>query len=503
MKTLEQVKAWLKTPSHIRIILVKVEGVGDAPSSTFYLSSSPYVTFGSDTPANYAFDPCIIGGVSFTGQLSEDGSASIGYGDIEIDNTGGVRDSWLNYIWSNKTITIYIGDPSWALADYYSIFNGLVEDLTVKSLSTLNLVLVDKSQKLNFPISEDVLPIADQPDDSEVLIPLTFGECFNVTPVKTNRVPNELEYQVHNGPIEDIIEVRDNGVPVSITKDLANGRFKLNQSLYGQLTCSVQGSKSGTYRNDAASIIYNILKNYGPASSRLTDAEIDLTNFNSYGLNTLNANTQTQPVGVYCTSRENKYDICSQLANSIGARLVFNSEGKIQLLRYDIPSPTETNYYEVTDIDIEDDSLSLSEKVKVKATTKLAYCKNWTVQESGLAAGLPPEHSAIFSKEWLYINQNNATTTTEYSLDTQPEQEDTLLIDQAGAAIEAARRNNFISSQRFVYTVRAYPHLLFTNLGDTVKLFNDRYGLENGKLGTVVSIEKNWTAGRVTIGILI
>ena len=287
MKTLEQVKAWLKVPSHIRVILVKVEGVGNAPSSTFYLSSKPYVTTGSDTPANYPFDTCIIGGVSFNGELSNDGSASIGYGDIEIENTGGTRDSWLNYIWANKRITIYIGDPSWSFSDFYSIFTGVVSDLSVRDISTLNLILVDKSQKLNFPISEDILPVEDQPDDSEVLIPLTFGECFNVTPTKTNRIPNELEYQVHNGPIEDIIEVRDNGVPVSITKDLANGRFRLNQSLYGQLTCSVQGSKPtiGGYRNDPASIIYNILKNYGPAESRLTDSDIDLTSFNSFGLN--------------------------------------------------------------------------------------------------------------------------------------------------------------------------------------------------------------------------
>lgn len=499
MKSLEEVKTWLKTPSHIRIILVKVEGVGNSPS-TFYLSSKPFVTSASDSPANTAFDACIVGGVSFNGQLSSDGTANVGFGDIEIDNTKGVKDSWLNYIWTNRNITVYIGDPNWTFNDYYIIFKGMVSDLASRDRNTLNLILVDKSQKLNNPISEQVLATA-QADNSEVLVPLTFGECFNVSPVVTNRLPNVLEYQVHNGPIENIIEARDNGVPVSITKDLANGRFTLDQSLYGQLTCSVQGAKvGGVYYNNVPDLIKIIVKNYGPVSARLTDADIDSASFANFPFS---AETSVQPVGVYCTSRENLYDICSQLANSIGARLVFNNLGLLQLIKYDIPAPGTSTYTTITAEDIEHNAISIEDKQPVKAATKLAYCKNWTVQESGLANGLPIDHADLFCKEWLYVNNTNASAVTNYSLDTQPEQEDTLLINGAGAALEAARRTALTSTARTVYRVLAYPHLLFINLGDSVRLYNDRFGLSDGDLGTVVSVDKDWLAGRVTIGILV
>lgn len=500
MKTLAEVKTWLNTPSHIRIILVKIEAVGvSGTPTTFYLSSKPFTTTSTDTPTSTAFDACLVGGVSFNGELLEDGGANIGFGDIEIENTGGTRDAWLNYIWVNKKITIYIGDPQWTFADYYSIFTGLISDISVRDLNSLNLIIVDKSQKLNNPISETLMTTVQGSTASDVLVPLTFGECFNITPVVSNSVTSE--YQVHNGAIEDIIEVRDNGLPVLFTKNLAQGKFTLTRALYGQLTCSVQGDKTtGTYYNNVPDLIKVLVKNYGPVANRLTDSDIDLTNFASYGFT---AETSTQPVGVYCTNRENLLDICNQLAQSIGCRITFNAGGLLQLIRYDVPSPTETNFTLITEQDIENNSISIASKVVVKATTKLAYCKNWTPQESGLAEGIVAEHLPIFSDEWLYQTNTNATTVTNYQLDTQPQQEDTLLISSAGAATEAARRTALRSTARYVYEAVCYPHMLFLNLGDFVKLQNPRYGLSAGKLGTVVRVDKDWIAGRITIGVLV
>lgn len=499
MKTLDEVKTWLKTPSHIRIILVKVEGVGNAPSSTFYLSSKPFVTASTDTPASTAFDACLIGGVSFNGELLEDGGANIGFGDIEIENINGSRDAWLNYIWVNKKITIYIGDPQWTFNDYYSIFTGLISDISVRNLNSLNLIIVDKSQKLNNPVSEALMPTIGQVDGNDVLVPLTFGECFNVTPVVSD--PATLVYQVHNGPIEDIIEVRDNGLPILFTKDVATGKFTLGRAPYGQITSSVQGAKiGGVYYNNVPDLIKVLVKNYGPTATRLTDTDIDLVNFASFNFT---ADTATQPVGVYCTNRENLLDICNQLANSIGTRVAFNSAGLLQLLKYDVPSPTETNFTTITEEDIENNSINLSYKVVVKASTKLGYCKNWTVQESGLAEGIVSEHVPIFAKEWLYAVNKDDTVASAYQIDVLPQEEDTLLISSAGADTEAARRTTLYKTPRYIYQVVCYPHMLFLNLGDYVKLYNSRYGLSSGKLGTVVRVDKDWISGRITIGVLV
>lgn len=494
MKTIAEIVSWLKTANHIRTILVEVESVliGGGQSATFYLASQPFVTSSSDTPANRSYDPCLVGGISFSESLSLDNSVSIGYGDLEVDNSDGSKDAWLNYVWTNRSIKIYIGDPTWPKNDYTLIFSGLVSDVSSRSRNSLNLVLVDKLQKLNNPISEVLLASSELASDT--LIPVTFGECFNVSPLVADS--STLTYQVHTGPIEQIIEVRDNGAPVEFTADPATGTFVLDQSPYGQITCSVQGAKTGgVYTNTIPEIIKTIVKNYGPANSRLTDADIDLANFASF--NTL----YPYPVGVYCTSRENMLEVCNQLAGSIGAQLTFSNLGLLKLVRLDLAGTGTT--YTVEPSDVESRSLTVGEKSVVRAATKLGYAKNWTPQTSGLAAGINPASVPLFNTEYLFETDENTTTADDYAITTEPEMEPTLLVTTTGAQAEAVRRNTLFSASRTIYTMTAYPHYLFVNLGDNINLTNPRFGLNVTKSGIVVDIDRDWITGRVSLGVLI
>lgn len=493
MKTTAEIISWLKTASHIRNILVEVEGVniGGGLTATFYLSNRPFISANLDTPSNTNYDSCLVGGVSFSESLSLDNSVSIGYGDLEVDNTDGTKDDWLNYIWVNRTVKILIGDPTWPRSDYKLIFSGLVSDIVSRDRSRLNLVLVDKLQKLNNPISEAIL--TDVSLDNEELIPVTFGECFNVTPLSSNSAL--LQYQVHTGSIEGIIEVRDNGAPVNFTASLNTGKFVLNQAPFGQITCSVQGAKDGVnYYNTIPNIIKLIVKSYGPVATRLTDADIDLDNFSTF--NTL----YPYPVGVYCTSRENMLDICNQLASSIGAQVVFSPTGLLKLVRLDM-SGTGVQHTVLPE-DTELQTLSVQEKAVVRGATKLGYCKNWTVQSSGLAAGINPSSVSLFNTEYLYSSSTNIDTLVKYNLTTEPEAENTLLLTGASAGIESTRRNSLFSEPRTIYSMVCYPHLLFVELGDNINLTNSRFGLSN-KPGIVIGIDRNWITGRVTLGVLV
>jgi hypothetical protein len=493
MKTTAEIISWLKTDSHIRNILVEVEGVniGGGQTTTFYLSTKPFVSTNQDTPSNTAYNPNLLEGVSFAEQLSLDNTVSISFGDLEFDNSDGISDSTLNFIWTNRKVTILIGDVTWPRSDYRIIFSGLISDIASRDRSTLNLVLVNKLQKLNNPISEALLT---QPGlESDELIPVTFGECFNVTPLVSN--PATLEYQVHTGSIEDIIEVRDNGAPVSFTKNLADGKFTLNQAPFGQITCSVQGAKDGVnYYNTIPNIIKLIVKNYGPVATRLTDQDIDLDNFSNF--NTL----YPSPVGVYCTSRENILDICNQLASSIGAQVTFTPTGLLKLVRLDMAGTGVEHVIYPEDIELK--SLVVQEKAPVRGTTKLGYCKNWTVQKSGLAAGINPSSVNLYNTEYLYSSSTNLTTTTDYRLSTEPEAENTLLITSLGASTESLRRNQLFSQVRVIYNMVAYAHLLFVELGDNISLTNSRFELNNTP-GIVISIERDWITGRVRLGVLV
>lgn len=494
MKSLSEIISWLKTPDHIRVILVEISGVMvEGAESTFYLSNKSFTTTSTDTPANASYDSCVIGGISFNENLSLDMSASIGFGDIEIANYNGAKDAWLNYIWTNRQVKIYIGDPRWTKTDFYLIFDGVIADISSRDAVTLNLILLDKLQRLNNPITETTL--GGTGNNKDRILPLVFGECFNIEPLNTDTVPNVLEYMVHNGAIEDIIEVRDKGVPVSITKNLAQGKFTLNHTPAGQITASVQGYKPSTYSNNIANIIKNIITNFGPSNSRLTISDIDQANFSMY------ESTYTDPVGYYCKDRTNIIDVCQKLASTIGANITCTSQGLVRLVRLAIPGSGTT--YTVTSDDMVEDSLTISEKPDVRGSIKLNYCKNWTVQQpSSLAGSVNQLSVTLFDREWLSTTATNSTVVSNYKLSTEPQEEDTYFLSETPCTAEATRRLDLWSTPRFIYTATYFSHMLPVELGDTINITHRRYNLIN-KIGTVVNVDRNWISGRVTIGVLV
>lgn len=608
MTTLAQLKSWLKSPQHIRRILVEINNITDLngntvdvgfiKNGTLYLSNGAYTSGINDSPANIQYLPAIIGGLSFNQNLSTTGEASISYGDIELDNTDGKYDpAYLYLIFARKPITIYLGDPSWSKSDFKVLFRGTVTDLVATERNTLNIIIADKLELLNVALTETTV-LQEFKNNVLDLVPVTFGEVFNVAPLihqttstytsstgtigsisgtgpwtatitnmtstsglsigqriiatvgtgrlyngngtatiteinsstsinfsvavaagvtspvagtVTNIIPvgGNTYYLVHNGPIEDIIEVRDMGVPLpasAYTKDLANGRFLLNQSTFGQVTCSVQGDKpSNTYTNKIGEIIKNIVKNHGPADNRFTDSDIDLTNFSNF--DTVGGAGYQRPVGYYSTSKETLLDVCNKLANSVRAKLIISvgplendsDVGKLRLVQLNSATSSNVN---VTASDIEEFSLQIADKPPVRSTTKLGYCKNWTVQSSGLAEGLPAKTKEDFASEWYYSTTTNSTVKTNFKVSSEPAAEETFLISKAGADAESSLRNSLWSTTRYIYTMVGYPHLFDLQIGDFVKLTNRRFNL-NETLGVVVTSSRDWVSGRIELGVLV
>ena len=242
--TSTQFQAWLEDSNAKRCMLVEVVVNIAGIETTLYLSNKNYVTGPAETPANITYLPFIQNSLAFTQAIPIDGSASLSYGDIAIDNTNGDRDSWLNYIWANRQISIYIGDITFARTDFTKIYSGYVSDIASSDRNTINISIRDLLQKLNTPITSTLIGGTSQ--NKEQLRPLVFGEVHNITPVLFDAA--NLIYMVHNGPIESIIEVRDNGVPlvlgVSYTVNLTSGTFTLLRAPIGTITCSVQGERS-------------------------------------------------------------------------------------------------------------------------------------------------------------------------------------------------------------------------------------------------------------------
>lgn len=482
--------AWLASASATRVVLVEASVNVGGSETVRYLSNKGYVTSPSDTPSNTTYSALVVGGIKLTERLALDASATLSFGEIELDNSNGELDAWLDDVWTNRSVSVYFGDMRWGRSDFRLIFKGMFSGVGSQKRDRVNLFLRDSLQKLNSPLTDAKL--GGSTTNKDRLLPLLFGECHNVSPLLVN--PTTHLYQVHNGNIEDIIEVRDNGAPITVTKNLSAGTFSLSASPFGTITASVQGNKPTTYSNTIVENIKYIVKNYGEASNRLTDSDIDLTNFSAF------ATANTAPIGLYVTEKTNMLDACQQLAGSVGAQVVSSRLGLLQLLRIDFPPAGVP--VEITASDMVEKSLSVVDISNVAASVTLGYNKNYTV-EPNLQTVIPEEHKSLYAQEWLTVTQTDSTVASKYKLLMQPNQKDTLLQTTSDAQAEATRQLNIIKTKRTTYKFTGFSNLFQLSLGQAVTLKHSRFGLSAGATGVVVGLEPDWMRGRISVSVMV
>lgn len=527
-------QAWLEDPTAIRAIFVEVtrqKNSGGWSSETLYLSTVGYIT----TTADISFDAILASGVTLNESMSLDGGVSFSFGDIEVLNPNGEIDSWLDsntYVWVNGAIKIYIGDPFWNTTDitdfrssFKKVFDGLVADIGVKNRDKLSIKVRDKMERLNSPLTESKLGTygtwgASAQPNKDTIKPLVFGEVFNVEPMLID--PSLLKYMFNNGPAEQLIELRDNGVPIytsssvysgsgtrpnGATVDHSAGTFTLAHPLAGQLTASIQGVKdsinlstgatTGTYSNGISTLVALIVTQYGKSYTQLSASDIDLSNFSSFSAGGTH-------VGISITGGENVLSVCQELVNSVGAQLYFSRDGLLQILRLG-SGFSGSGVNTIDDTDIIQHTLTIANRSEVVAAAKVGYCRNWVVQE-GLLTGIPDAHKLMFATEWYTETSVNGTVRDRYKLHDDPQQKDTLLVDSGAAASEASRIQGYFSTPRTIYKFTGKARLLSLQLGQNVTLIHNRFDLYNsgsGRTGQVYSLSPNWLNSTVEVEVII
>jgi hypothetical protein len=482
--------AWLSDPAAMRCMLVEAKVQTGGVEITRYLSNLGYTTGPADMPANTAYLPVINSGVKFSESIDLTGAASISFGDFEVANNDGSRDTWLDDVWVNRSIRVFFGDVRWPRAQFRPILDGMIRDIGITNRESLQLQLTDKLQRLNTSVTDATLD--DESQNADRLLPLTFGEVHNVEPLLID--PSKLEYRLHQGPIERVIEVRDNGAPVSITTAPAGGTFVLDQAPVGQITASVQGDNGSSYVNSVAPIIQRLATQYGTAAQRFTVDDVDAANFAAFNA------AHAQPVGMYLSDKTNVLQCCQDLAASVGAAVVVTTVGLLRLIELDLPVHGTT--WSVTASDMEQRSLTIAQRSGVQAAVKLGFCQNYTVQNQ-LQTGLPASSMDLFAQQWITVTASDAAVTSTYQLTAEPDEVDTNLLVQADAQAEAQRRLNLWKVPRHVYQFTGYAWLMLVELGDAMTITHERFGLSAGRTGLVVSIDRDWLSGRITIGVLI
>lgn len=519
-------QSWLEDSNSIRGILIEltVKNIITATEEQLYLSNIGYVT--ADSSISYL--PVISGGVQFTENLPIDGQPTISFGDIAINNSAGELDVWLDYtkyIWANRAIQIYLGDPSWICQNltevhtrFEKIFDGVIADVDSIDRNTLNIKIRDKLDRLNVALTDVKLGTngtwGTGQTNQDTIRPIIFGEVFNFSPLLIN--PAQLEYMFCKDTSELLIEVRDNGRPLytsngttvvlasGATVNLNTGTFTLTSNLAGTLTASAQGvNKSinlttgalvtGTYVNNIANLIALITTEYG--KNKLTASELDLVNLQAF------STANTQSVGILVQDSSSVLSVCQQLANSIGAQIFMNRKGKLQLLR--IGSPTADTVVNITEDNILNQSLTISNRTTVIASKTINYGKNWTIQENLLTA-IYPEDKANFATDYHTKTTVNTTVRDNYKLSEDSiDRIDTLLLIDTEANAESSRLNALYSVPRTIYKFTGTPGLLSLKLGQAVTLTHPRFNLTTATAGQVLTLSPNWLTSTIDVEVLV
>lgn len=484
-----QYLAWLKQAGQKRVLLAEVQAyVTGTGVVTRYLATRGYVSTPADTPASTTYLGIIMAVPQFRARMGNafGQAAASGWGDLVLGNIDGEFDAWLDDGWDGRAVTLYFGDASWPKSDFRAVLTGLIADIAAPSRDRLALKLRDKLDALNVPLQKTLVggstANANQPK------PVALGACFNAPPPCDDTATHR--YLVHDAAVNDVTDVRDNGVSVGgggYTKDNANGRFTLAAAPAGQVTCDVQGAKPSAYLVKCADLVEHVAKTY----TAIVAGDIDSTNFSAFNT------TCAQTLGLWVGDRANARDVVARLAGAVGADLVTSRAGLLQLVRLAAPSGTADLTLGVGDI-VQRGVRLLRRYVPIQ-TYRLGYKQNHAIQREGLAAGVSEANREAYGAPYLVATDTNAGVTTKYLLAENPDMVPSVLTDATEAATEADRRATLWSVVRHVWEVQCWTAPFQLQLGDIVDVTHPRFGM-SGTLKTVlVGLTESPTRRRCTL----
>jgi len=522
-----------------------------AQERTKYLSTVPYSSNPTDSPANQPYDDCVVGRPAVSCALSDtlEGFTMPSWGDVLLDNSLFDKDSWLDYGWSGRTIKFLFGDPSWPLSDFRSIMTGTISGApTAPSSNQIKIAVKDKQWELNKPVQnrlvgeptllagntykigespEDIVSVDAVWDGDVLLNPATdYSVNLLTTPPVValespavgfvsieftskvaatgqviclgygecfNVTPNVLsvpllKYQVHGGPIKAIVEVRDSGVPIAHVDDLENGTFELLSKPTGTVTCDFLGATSdGVFIEGVARIFRYIVLN----QTDLTIDDIDHDSLSRF------LALCPQRVGIFINARKNTLDVLDELMKSLGGFYTPDRNGKLIFGRID-PPETQTPAFDLTADDIVFGTLKIVKQSVPVQTVRVAYLHNYTPQAQTHGA-VSDEDKAIYAQEWRYAKRSNPNVKIVHLLAAEPDARKTNLIDRVEAYAEADRQLALNGVVRTTYSAEFFTLPLSLTMGTLVRLTHPRYKLYRGKNLYIVGIKESAANRRVTL----
>ncbi|TGE04624.1 hypothetical protein [Hymenobacter fodinae] len=444
------------------------------------------------------FDSNILSGDGFSG-----GSQS--FGGIDIINADGELDRFYAYFWSGRRVVVKAGAPGFGYDDFATIFEGAIENIEGDD-SRIILTLRDNRAKTDKPVSAGVYGGTGNLDGDATLAgmqkPLCYGVVKNVAPVLVNYAMQV--YQVHDGSIAAVDQVRDRGIVLDYAGDFADittaspgsseyatqlsaGLIRLGSTPAGQVTADVQGDNLNGFATSCTDIALRVLKTRLGVYS-LSSGDIDEGSFGRL------AEVLTGSAGLYIDADITGSDVLDALLNPAGAYWSFTRQG---LLFAGAVTPPAEATGAVRHIDAA--GLRLQQTIPPAWRIKVGYAPAVVVQsENDLAGGVDGNVQAFVTEPYRYVTYANETVRQKNNLASERVFE-TNLATKADAEALLHRLVDIYSTKRMVFQVPVYKTLYRYFLGDVVRLRYDRYGLDEGKDFLVVGVSDNAATGQTVL----
>jgi hypothetical protein len=484
-----QYTAWLRADNQRRVVLVEAEAFSAGAVVTRYMSTHGFVTTPSDTPASTGYDDIVLDVPWVRSQLAEAfrGRSLIGYGDIDIDNSSGVRDAWLTDAWDGRPVRLFLGDPAWPKADFRQVFSGTLEDIQARDSATLTLRMRDRQALLNVPACTTLIGGTDTNKDRRR--PICYGECKNVAPMLIDAAART--YAVHDGQIHAVDAVYVNGSATGgYTANLTLGTITLTGALTGTITADVRGSKTGgTYVTTAADVMQRLVTE----RTALTSGDIDAASVSA--MNTAISAT----VGLYVDNDTTTVlQALDTLLTGLGGFYTIDRAGKLSVGQFRAPAAPAVLTLDADDV--EENSVQLVRRILPAKSVRLGYARFWSTSTSG-AVTLTEAQRERLQTPHLVAKATN--TLTGHLLAIDEDLQPTALLDATAANTEAARQATLYSTLRYVYRLAGFTAAQQVKLGDVVALNLGRFGLNNGTLARVVGLRESLTGGRIELEVFV
>lgn len=484
-------------PSPLGQFALGVEGTWGAlgAETSVYASDAGYVSRGSDTPAHMSMPPAMKVTLRYSEKvLSGDEPEGVVEGnrfsEIALLNGDGRFNSWLRYGWDGRTVEVLWGYKDLPFADFETVFKGTCDGISA-DWSTLSIRARGGQAVFDRLVDRTVYGGTGGVDGDASLqglyAPLAYGNVFNAEPVLINE--SLLIYQIHDGPINSITEVRDKGIALTDTgldaasyaalaayttgggNDIEAGEFAVCTALGlirlggepdGRVTVDVEGdaSESG-YIDTIGAITRRII------TTRLGDASlVDPTGLDTTAFTQMETDAPYEAQLYIGSTATTVSDMIRTLLTGVAGWCYVNrlGLGTIGLLK----APTGSQDHTIYNSQVLRSPKVTRSEIRGSGIRQIGYMRNWTPQDpDSLAGAVSAADRRTYSEEYRYARTTDTSMQSKHLI---PRDliKPTCIFGSADAATEASRQKTLYSTDRFVYAVPWKGEWNLLSIGDEI-----------------------------------